>query len=156
MTFTRQRTRREVGGLIAASVAMIAAPAVLRAKMAAFVVVIGGGFAGASCARALRNADEKFGVTLVETNKIFTSCPLSNEVIAGLRDISAQQFTYDKMQAEGVSVMLQAATAPQWSSLHRFPARLLPYHYVHKHLGSLPFILHTGPRDFLWLLCADR
>ncbi|MGJ5202640.1 FAD-dependent oxidoreductase [Bradyrhizobium sp. HKCCYLR20261] len=110
MTFTRSRTRREVGGLIAASAAMIAAPAVLRAKMGAFVVVIGGGFAGASCARALSKADEKFDVVLVEANKTFTSCPQSNEVIAGLRDIGAQQFGYDRIAADGVRVMLQAAT----------------------------------------------
>ncbi len=111
MTMSRQRTRREVGGLIAASVAMIAAPAVLRAQAMARVIVIGGGFGGASCARALRQADAKLDVTLVEANKTFTACPLSNEVIAGLRDINAQQFGYDKIAAEGVRVVLQAATA---------------------------------------------
>ncbi|MGJ5049183.1 FCSD flavin-binding domain-containing protein [Bradyrhizobium oligotrophicum] len=111
MTVTRQRTRRELGGLIAASAALLAAPAVLRAQAAARVVVIGGGFGGASCARALRNADGKLDVILVEANKIFTSCPLSNEVIAGLRDIGAQQFGYDRIAAEGVRVMLQAAVA---------------------------------------------
>ncbi|CAL76237.1 putative sulfide dehydrogenase [flavocytochrome c] flavoprotein chain precursor (EC 1.8.2.-) [Bradyrhizobium sp. ORS 278] len=111
MISTRKRTRREVGGLIAASAALIAAPAVLRAQTAARVVVIGGGFGGASCARALRKADEKLDVTLVEANKIFTSCPQSNEVIAGLRDLGEQQFGYDKIAAEGVRVMLQAATA---------------------------------------------
>ncbi|UFZ07024.1 FCSD flavin-binding domain-containing protein [Bradyrhizobium ontarionense] len=111
MMIARQRTRREVGGLIAATAAMIAAPAVLRAQGAARVVVIGGGFGGASCARALRQADGRLDVTLVEANKTFTSCPLSNEVIAGLRDISAQQFGYDRVASEGVRVILQAATA---------------------------------------------
>ncbi|MGY4310116.1 sulfide dehydrogenase [flavocytochrome c] flavoprotein subunit [Bradyrhizobium sp. USDA 4369] len=111
MTFTRQRTRREVGGLIAASAALLAAPTVLRAQTTARIVVIGGGFGGASCARALRQADAKLEVTLVESNRIFTSCPLSNEVIAGLRDIGAQQFGYDNIAAEGVRVILQAATA---------------------------------------------
>nr|WP_316239017.1 NAD(P)/FAD-dependent oxidoreductase [Bradyrhizobium sp. SZCCHNR1015] len=106
-----QRTRREVGGLIAAGAALLAAPAVLRAQTTARVIIIGGGFGGASCARALRQADAKLDVTLVETNKTFTSCPLSNEVIAGLRDITAQQFGYDKVAAEGVRVVLQAATA---------------------------------------------
>ena len=111
MTFTRQRTRREVGGLIAASAALLAAPTVLRAQTTARVIVIGGGFGGASCARALRQADAKLEVTLVEANKTFTSCPQSNEVIAGLREISAQQFGYDKIAAEGVRVVLQAAAA---------------------------------------------
>ncbi|WP_257168997.1 NAD(P)/FAD-dependent oxidoreductase [Bradyrhizobium sp. SRS-191] len=111
MTTSRRRTRREVGGLIAAGVAMMGAPAVLRAKMGAFVVVIGGGFAGTSCARALCKSDERFDVVLVESSKTFTSCPQSNEVIAGLRDIGAQQFGYDRIAADGVRVMLQAATA---------------------------------------------
>jgi sulfide dehydrogenase [flavocytochrome c] flavoprotein chain len=48
-------------------------------------------------------------VTLVEPNKIFTACPFSNEVIAGLRDVESQQFTYDKIAADGVSVIAQAA-----------------------------------------------
>ena len=110
MMMSRQRTRREVGSLIAATAAMIGAPAVLRAQSAARVVVIGGGFGGASCARALRQAGGKLDVTLVEANQIFTSCPLSNEVVAGLRHIGAQQFGYDKIKAEGVNVVLQAAT----------------------------------------------
>jgi sulfide dehydrogenase [flavocytochrome c] flavoprotein subunit len=111
MTVTRQRTRREVGGLIAASAALLAAPTVLRAQTTARVIVIGGGFGGASCARALRQADAKLEVTLVEANKTFTSCPQSNEVIAGLREINAQYFGYDKIAAEGVRVVLQAAAA---------------------------------------------
>jgi NADPH-dependent 2,4-dienoyl-CoA reductase/sulfur reductase-like enzyme len=73
------------------------------------VVVIGGGFGGASCARALRRIDPKLEVTLIEPNRIFTACPFSNEVIAGLRDIEAQQFSYDRMIAEGVTVVAQAA-----------------------------------------------
>ena len=47
------------------------------------VVVVGGGFAGASCARALRQADARIAVTLVEANPTFTACPLSNAVIGG-------------------------------------------------------------------------
>jgi sulfide dehydrogenase [flavocytochrome c] flavoprotein chain len=102
-------TRRGATGLIAASAITFALPHIARAQSSARVVVIGGGFAGASCARALRKADAKLDVTLIEPNATFTSCPLSNEVIAGLRDIAAQQFTYDKIAAEGVRVIAQAA-----------------------------------------------
>jgi sulfide dehydrogenase [flavocytochrome c] flavoprotein subunit len=50
--------------------------------------VIGGGFAGASCARALKQIDpQNCSVTLVEPNPTFTACPFSNGVIAGLRDL---------------------------------------------------------------------
>ena len=48
-------------------------------------------------------------MTLVEPNKVFTACPFSNEVIAGLRPLQAQQFGYDRIAAEGVTVMAQAA-----------------------------------------------
>ena len=73
--------------------------------------MIGGGFGGASCARALKAIDPKLQVTLVEPNKTFTACPFSNNVIAGLRSIEAQQFGYDKIAASGVTVVAQAATA---------------------------------------------
>jgi NADPH-dependent 2,4-dienoyl-CoA reductase/sulfur reductase-like enzyme len=75
------------------------------------VVVIGGGFAGASAARFLKRADPKINVTLVEPNQTFTSCPFSNHVIIGLRDLHAQQFGYDKIAAEGVALAFVAATA---------------------------------------------
>jgi sulfide dehydrogenase [flavocytochrome c] flavoprotein subunit len=75
------------------------------------VVVVGGGFAGASCARALRKADPRIAVTLVESSASFTACPMSNAVIAGLRDLKAQQFTYDKVAADGVTLVRATATA---------------------------------------------
>src|SRR3954469_6730511 len=103
-------TRRRIVAGMTVGAAVFALPHVTRAQSNARVVVIGGGFGGASCARALRKADPKLDVTLVEPNTTFTSCPLSNEVIAGLRDIAAQQFTYDKIAAEGVRVIAQAAT----------------------------------------------
>ena len=81
----------------------------IQAKAAARIVVIGGGFGGASCARALRRIDPKLQVTLIEPNQTFTACPFSNEVIAGLRELPAQQFTYDKIAGEGVTVIAQAA-----------------------------------------------
>ena len=80
------------------------------AQSAARIVVVGGGFGGASCARALKQIDAKLQVTLVEPNRTFTACPFSNTVIAGLRSIEAQQFTYDKIAADGVTVIAQAAT----------------------------------------------
>ena len=75
------------------------------------VVVVGGGFAGASCARALRTADPRIAVTLVEANATFTACPLSNAVIGGLRELSAQQFTYERLAADGVALARTTATA---------------------------------------------
>jgi sulfide dehydrogenase [flavocytochrome c] flavoprotein subunit len=110
MDALRLMTRRNVVGGAAASAAAFALPRPSPAQSAARIVVIGGGFGGASCARALKRIDAKFEVTLIEPNRIFVACPFSNEVIAGLRDLEAQQFSYDRIAAEGVSVIAQAAT----------------------------------------------
>jgi NADPH-dependent 2,4-dienoyl-CoA reductase/sulfur reductase-like enzyme len=75
------------------------------------VVVVGGGFAGASCARALRTADPRIAVTLVEASPTFTACPFSNAVIVGLRELSAQQFGYQRIAADGVVVARGTASA---------------------------------------------
>ena len=94
-----------------ASAAAVLAPSVASAQGAGRVVVIGGGFAGASCARAIRKLDPKIVVTLVEPNPVFTACPFSNGVIAGLRDLLQQQFGYDGVRRDGVVVAQTAATA---------------------------------------------
>jgi NADPH-dependent 2,4-dienoyl-CoA reductase/sulfur reductase-like enzyme len=75
------------------------------------VVVIGGGFAGASAARFIKEADRAITVTLIEANPTFTACPFSNGVIAGLRPLRAQQFNYEKIASHGVSLAFQPATA---------------------------------------------
>jgi sulfide dehydrogenase [flavocytochrome c] flavoprotein chain len=103
-------SRREFLRLgVAASAALLPVPAFGQA--APRVVIVGGGFAGASCARALRQADPRIAVTLVEPNATFTACPFSNAVIGGLRELSAQQFTYDRVAADGITVTRASATA---------------------------------------------
>ena len=97
------------GGTAAVTIALLPAPALAQAK--ARIVVLGGGFAGATCARALRRADPRLEVTLVEPNPVFTACPFSNAVIAGLRNIEAQRFGYDAIRNEGIAVVPQQATA---------------------------------------------
>lgn len=107
---TRSPSRRAVARGIAALVTATALPCPAIAQAAARVVVIGGGFGGASCARALRKLDAKLQVTLIEPSRIFTACPFSNEVIAGLRELPALQFTYNGIVGEGVTLIVQAAT----------------------------------------------
>jgi sulfide dehydrogenase [flavocytochrome c] flavoprotein subunit len=83
----------------------------LCAGASARVVVIGGGFAGASCARALKKLDPNFVVTLIEANKTFTALPMSNSVVAGLRKIDDQQFGYSAIAAAGIDVAIATAKA---------------------------------------------
>ena len=109
MDALRLMTRRNVVRGTAAAAASFAFPCPSHAQSGARIVVVGGGFGGAACARALRRIDSRLQVTLVEPNRTFTACPFSNEVIAGLRDLEAQQFGYDRIAAEGVTVIAQAA-----------------------------------------------
>jgi sulfide dehydrogenase [flavocytochrome c] flavoprotein chain len=104
-------SRREFFGGTAAAATALAFPLPALAQSTPRIVVIGGGFGGASCARALKQTDPKFQVTLVERDRTFVACPFSNNVIAGLRSIEQQQFGYDKVAASGVTVVAQAATA---------------------------------------------
>jgi NADPH-dependent 2,4-dienoyl-CoA reductase/sulfur reductase-like enzyme len=104
------RTRRDTVRGLTAIAASLALPSLARAQSSARVAVIGGGFGGAACARALKRLDGKLEVTLIEPNQRFTACPFSNEVIAGLREIEAQQFGYEKLAGEGIRVIAQAAT----------------------------------------------
>jgi len=96
--------------LAASSAALFPVPTFAQGA-APRVVVVGGGFAGASCARALRQANPRIAVTLVETSATFTACPLSNAVIGGVRELSAQQFTYERVAADGIVVARGTATA---------------------------------------------
>ena len=100
-------TRRDL--LTSAAASTLAAPALAQGA-AGRVVVIGGGFGGATAARFLKSMEPKLNVTLVEANPTFTSCPFSNEVIVGLRELKEQEFTYDGLKKAGVSVVIQSAT----------------------------------------------
>jgi sulfide dehydrogenase [flavocytochrome c] flavoprotein subunit len=103
-------TRRAVVQMLGAGlVAPLFAPAALG-QAAPRVVVIGGGFAGATCARELKRQLANATVTLVEPNATFTACPFSNAVIAGLRDVEAQRFGYDGIKRADIAVAQQAAT----------------------------------------------
>jgi len=65
-------------GFLAGAGALALARPALAQGAAGRVVVIGGGFAGATCARTLKRLDPGIAVTLVEANRTFLSCPFSN------------------------------------------------------------------------------
>ncbi len=75
------------------------------------VVVIGGGWGGATAAKYVRLADPSIEVVLLEPNKQFVSCPFSNLVLSGVRTIDSITFGYDRLRAHGVRVLHDTATA---------------------------------------------
>jgi len=111
MTEPRSTRRRFVRAATAGVAASVFPRPLLAQGSQQRIIVIGGGFAGATAARFLKRADPRFNVTLVEPNPVFAACPFSNEVIAGLREMRAQLFGYDSIAMEGVVVVHQAAAA---------------------------------------------
>ena len=76
------------------------------------VIVVGGGFGGATCAKYIRRADAAIDVTLVEPHREFVTCPFSNAVLAGLRDMASVTYRYDILQQRyGVRVIHATAAA---------------------------------------------
>jgi sulfide dehydrogenase [flavocytochrome c] flavoprotein subunit len=62
------------------------------------VVVIGGGYAGATAAKYVRMfSDNRIDVTLVEPNSAFISCPISNLVIGGHKTMADITTPYDNL-----------------------------------------------------------
>ncbi|MES2714111.1 MAG: FAD/NAD(P)-binding oxidoreductase, partial [Pseudomonadota bacterium] len=102
---------------------LLAAPALAQA--APRVVVIGGGFGGTSCARALHA--QGIAVTLVEAQDVYTSCPFSNAVIAGLRPISTLRFGYEGLRRAGIRVVHATATGIDTGAVILNDGTRLPY-----------------------------
>ena len=75
------------------------------------VVVIGGGFGGSTAARYLRLWGGNIDVTLVERHPQFISCPISNLVLGGFKQMADITRGYDGLTALGVKVVQGDVTA---------------------------------------------
>ncbi len=106
---SRRRVLQSLGAGSAA--AFFGASRAVGQKAPPRVVVIGGGIAGASAARALLRENPSMIVTLVEPSTQYTTCPFSNLVVAGLREISTLQFGYDGVRRAGITVVHESAVA---------------------------------------------
>ena len=76
------------------------------------VVVIGGGYGGATAARYLKLwGDKAIDVTLIERNQEFISCPLSNLVLGGSKTLADVTRGYDKLTKGAVRLVHTEAVA---------------------------------------------
>jgi sulfide dehydrogenase [flavocytochrome c] flavoprotein subunit len=99
-------------GAAAAALGTLGYSAQTRAANGPRVVVVGGGFGGATCAKYLKRADRNIQVTLVEPNTQFITCPFSNYVIAGTQTIESITHTYTALRTKhGVNVVHDTVTA---------------------------------------------
>ncbi len=129
MRKTQTVSRRTVLRFGAAASVAAVCPTPSIGQNAPRVVVIGGGFGGANCARALKVMSPNCSVTLVADGETYTAFPLSNAVLAGLRPLTAQQFGYDKIAGAGVSIAAGRVTGidPQAKAVRVSDGRSIPY-----------------------------
>jgi sulfide dehydrogenase [flavocytochrome c] flavoprotein chain len=85
MSLSRRRFAKQI-------VALAAGAAALATRSRAFasagrVIVVGAGFGGATAAKYIRMWGPDIQVTLVERNREFISCPLSNRILAGQMEL---------------------------------------------------------------------
>jgi len=95
-----------------AALSLTACASTYTGKPKARVVVIGGGFGGATAAKYIRLWAPQVEVVLIEPNPAFVSCPLSNLVLAGTRRIEDITTSYDQLQKRhGVRLVRDRAIA---------------------------------------------
>ena len=75
------------------------------------VVIVGGGFGGTTAARYLKLWGGNVDVTLVERSAGFVSCPISNLVIGGHKQMADISRGYDGLKALGVKMVQGEVTA---------------------------------------------
>jgi len=106
-------SRRAFTKWLGASAALtgIAGCATTGSGSAGRVVVVGGGYGGATAAKYLRKWSPDIDVTLVEREAQFVSCPISNLVLGGSKTIADVTVSYDGLAKHGVKVVRDNAVA---------------------------------------------
>lgn len=108
------------------------------------VVVVGGGYGGATAAKYVRMWSQgSIDVTLVEPNANFVSCPLSNLVLGGSRKLQDLTRSYDDLQRKhGVKILHDSASSidPEKRTIKLLSGEVLSYDRL---------ILSPGI-EFLW------
>lgn len=101
MSLVLNRRHLIQSAVLGASAAALPGSALAQAR--ARIVIVGGGFGGSTAALTLKRLLPASEITLIEPNDRFVACPFSNLVIAGLRNIGSQSFSYDGLEAAGIT-----------------------------------------------------
>ncbi|MFT3759116.1 FCSD flavin-binding domain-containing protein [Thauera sp.] len=113
--FTRRDFLKTAGIAAAGSTTLagLSACATGGGKSRGHVVIVGGGYGGATAAKYLRMwSNGTVDVTLVERNPTFISCPISNLVIGGVKQMEDITVSYDNLKSKwGVRIITDEVTA---------------------------------------------
>ncbi len=108
----RRRLAGALGATAALGLAGCATPGSVPRGSLGRVLVVGGGYGGATAAKYLKKwGGEGIEVLLVEREAAFVSCPLSNLVLGGSRRIDDLTRSYAGLRAAGVRVMQDEVVA---------------------------------------------
>jgi len=98
------------------------------------ILVIGGGYGGATAAKYLRLfSNNTAKVTLIEPNASFVSCPLSNLVIGGSRKLAELTSPYDNLsKRHGIKIIQDSVASidPDKKTVKLASGKTLPYDKV--------------------------
>ncbi len=73
------------------------------------VLIVGGGFAGSACALQLRALHAEADIALIDPAERYATCPMSNEVIAQMRDLRSIVLTRTGLRRAGVHLVPHTA-----------------------------------------------
>lgn len=104
-SLTRRQLLKALGQISAVSALGYGANVFSKQSSAGRVVVVGGGFGGATAAKYLKRRNPAIEVTLIEPAPQFYTCPFSNLYLGGLRDYDSQTHGFDELKSLGVQVI---------------------------------------------------
>lgn len=108
----QRRDFLKAGAAAAAAAGLAGCAGIPGAGTKARVVVVGGGYGGATAAKYIRMFDPSIDVTLVEPNESFISCPISNLVLGGFKTMNDITTPYTGLvRNHGVTIVRDMATA---------------------------------------------
>jgi len=110
MSMQRREFLKAMGAGVSA--AALSACAVSPSRSGPKVVIVGGGYGGATAAKYLDMwSNGTVDITLVDANPAFVSCPLSNLVLGGSKQIADLTVTYEGLRKRGIKVLFDTAQA---------------------------------------------
>jgi len=110
-TYDRRRFIKLSGNAAAMLASMSPLSVFAQSKTpSAWIVIVGGGFGGATCAKYLNIFDPTMSVTLIEASTRFTTCPFSNAVLGGIRELDSIRYGYQAHARRGINIVHDKVT----------------------------------------------